>query len=144
MNPLYLSFNLLNMAVSRFGVSLEDDTLKLLDSFVKENHYPNRSQAIRKLIEKNLVEKKWKENSLVAGAISLLYDHHKNNVSKQLNEIQHDYYEWILATQHFHLNHDSCLEIIAVKGPANILTELSDKLIGIKGVQHGDIVMSNV
>ena len=132
------------MAVSRFGVSLEEDTLKLLDSFVKENHYPNRSQAIGKLIEKNLVEKKWKDNSVVGGAISLLYDHHKNNISKQLNEIQHDYYEWILATQHFHLNHDSCLEIIAVKGPANILTELSDKLIGIKGVKHGDIVMSNV
>ena len=132
------------MPVSRFGVSLEEDTLKMLDSFVKENHYPNRSQAIRKLIEKNLVEKKWKDNSVVAGAIILLYDHHKRDVSKKLNDIQHDFHEWILATQHFHLNHDSCLEIIAVKGPADILTELSDKLIGIKGVQHGDIVMSNV
>ena len=142
--PLYLSFNITNMPVSRFGVSLEEDTLKLLDSFVKENHYPNRSQAIGKLIEKNLVEKKWKENSVVAGAITLLYDHHKSNISKKLNDLQHDYHDLILATQHFHLTHDSCLEIIAVKGPANMLTELSDKLIGIKGVQHGDMVMSNV
>jgi len=117
------------MPVSRFGVSLEEDTLKLLDSFVKENHYPNRSQAIRKLIEKNLVEKKWKENSVVAGAIILLYDHHKRDVSKKLNDIQHYFHQWILATQHFHLNHDNCLEIIAVKGPADTLTELSDKLI---------------
>jgi CopG family nickel-responsive transcriptional regulator len=48
----------------------------------------------------------------------------------------------ILSSQHFHLNHDNCLEIIAVKGKANRLTELSDKLIGIKGIIHGKLVMS--
>ncbi len=132
------------MPVSRFGVSLEEDMLKVLDAFVKENHYPNRSQAIRKLIEKNLVEKKWKNNSVVAGAIIMLYDHHKSDVSKKLNAVQHDYFQYILASQHFHLNHDNCLEIIAVKGPADKLTELSDKLIGAKGVKHGDLVMSTV
>ena len=132
------------MPVSRVGVSLEEDMLKVLDAFVKENHYPNRSQAIRKLIEKNLVEKKWKNNSVVAGAIIMLYDHHKSDVSKKLNAVQHDYFQYILASQHFHLNHDNCLEIIAVKGPADKLTELSDKLIGAKGVKHGDLVMSTV
>ena len=130
------------MPVSRFGVSLEGDMLKVLDNFVKENHYPNRSQAIRKLIEKNLVEKKWQNNSIVAGAIIILYDHHKSDISKKLNDVQHDYYLYILATQHFHLGHDNCLEIIAVKGPAKKLVELSDKLIGSKGVTHGDLVMS--
>lgn len=132
------------MPVSRFGVSLEEEALIKLDAFVKENKYPNRSQAIRKLIEKNLVENKWKNNSVVAGAIIMLYDHHKNDISKKLNSIQHDYYQHILATQHFHLNHDSCLEIIAVKGPADKLVELSRKIIGTKGVQHGDLVMSTV
>ena len=50
------------MGLKRFGVSLEDELLKQLNSFVKEDGFANRSQAIRFLIEKNLAEKKWQCN----------------------------------------------------------------------------------
>jgi CopG family nickel-responsive transcriptional regulator len=130
------------MAVSRFGVSLEEDILKALDQFVIENNYPNRSQAIRFLIEKNLAEEKWHCNNIVAGAIVMLFDHHKKEIISKSNDIQHDYFDVILSAQHFHLSHDNCLEIIAVKGEANRLTELSGKLLGIKGIKHGKLIMS--
>ena len=130
------------MSLARFGVSLDEDILKDLDEFVIENKLPNRSQAIRHLVEKNLVEKKWQCNQIVAGAVILLYDHHKGDVTIKSNDIQHEYFNVILSTQHFHLSHENCLEIIAVKGTANRLTELSDKLIGIKGIIHGKLVMS--
>jgi len=132
------------MSLARFGVSLDEDILEALDNFVVENKMPNRSQAIRHLVEKNLVEKKWQCNNIVAGAIVLLYDHHKGDITVRLNEVQHDYFDVILSSQHFHLNHENCLEIIAVKGKAAKLTELSDKLIGVKGVIHGKLVMSRV
>lgn len=130
------------MSLARFGVSLEEDILNALDNFVIENNLPNRSQAIRHLIEKNIAEKKWLCNHVVAGAVVMLYDHHKGDVTNKSNDIQHEYFDVILSSQHFHLNHDNCLEIIAVKGTANILTELSDKLIGIKGIIHGKLIMS--
>lgn len=130
------------MALARFGVSLDEDLLKALDGFVIENSLPNRSQAIRHLVEKNLVEKKWQCNQIVAGAVVLLYDHHKGDITTKSNDIQHEYYDVILSAQHFHLNHDNCLEIIAVKGTSKRLTELSDKLIGMKNIIHGKLVMS--
>ncbi len=130
------------MPLARFGVSLEKDLLEALDSFVIENSLPNRSQAIRHLVEKNLVEKKWQCNQIVAGAIVTVYDHHKGDVTTRSNDLQHEYFDVILSSQHFHLSHETCLEIIAVKGTANRLTELSDKLIGIKGIIHGKLVMS--
>jgi CopG family transcriptional regulator, nickel-responsive regulator len=130
------------MPVTRFGVSLEEELLGALDQYVKENKFPNRSQAIRHLVEKNLVEKKWQCNHIVAGAIVLVFDHHKKEVTNKLTDIQHDFFELILSSQHFHLNHDNCLEIIAVKGEAVKLTELADKLISIKGILHGKLVMS--
>jgi CopG family nickel-responsive transcriptional regulator len=130
------------MSLARFGVSLDKDLLKALDDFVIENSLPNRSQAIRHLVEKNLVEKKWNCNQMVAGAIVMLYDHHKGDVGTKSNDIQHAFFDVILSSQHFHLSHDNCLEIIAVKGTANRLTQLSDKLIGIKGIIHGKLVMS--
>jgi CopG family transcriptional regulator, nickel-responsive regulator len=130
------------MTIARFGVSLDEDILKDLDGFVIDNNFPNRSQAIRHLVERNLIEKKWQCNNIVAGAIVMLYDHHKGDVTTKSNDIQHEYFDVILSSQHFHLSHDNCLEIIAVKGTANRLTELADKLIGIKGIIHGKLVMS--
>jgi CopG family transcriptional regulator, nickel-responsive regulator len=130
------------MTITRFGVSLDEEVLKAFDQYVSENNFANRSQAIKKIFENSLVEKKWRNNQLVAGAVVMLYDHHKGNITSRLNDLQHDYFEVILSTQHFHLSYDNCLEIIAVKGTANILTELADKLIGMKGIIHGKLVMS--
>lgn len=130
------------MTVRRFGVSLDNDVLDMLDSYVENNQFPNRSQAIRHLIEEHTVARKWQCNNEVAGAIVLVYDHHKNDISRMANNIQHDYHHAILSSQHIHLNHDLCLETIAVKGEANMLTDLADKLIALKGVKHGKLVMS--
>jgi CopG family nickel-responsive transcriptional regulator len=131
------------MSVARIGVSLEHDLLAALDKFVHENHFANRSQAIRQLITNNLVEKRWESNEKVAGAISLVYDHHKRDLLSRLAELQHDYHDVILATQHFHLDHDNCLEIIAVKGESAKLSILANKLINLKGIHHGALTMSS-
>jgi CopG family nickel-responsive transcriptional regulator len=130
------------MAIARFGVSLESELLEALDDYVVQNNFPNRSQAIRQLIERNLVERKWQCNHQVAGAITLVYDHHKRDLGRKITDIQHDYFKEILAVQHFHLSHETCMEIIAVKGQASRLTELADKLISQKGIQHGKLVMT--
>ena len=130
------------MSVSRFGVSLESDLLEALDNYVAENNFPNRSQAVRQLIERNIVEKKWQCNHQVAGAITLVYDHHKRDLGRKIIELQHDYHHEILAVQHFHLSHETCMEIVAVKGLAHRLTELADKLISLKGIRHGKLVMT--
>lgn len=55
------------MPLKRFGVSLEDNLLESLDQYVSENGFANRSQAIRFLVEKNVAEKKWQCNHIVAG-----------------------------------------------------------------------------
>lgn len=131
------------MQVKRFGVSLEEELLNSLDDLVSRHHFPNRSQAIRFLIKKNLVEEKWQGNEDVAGAIVLVYDHHKSNLQNQSTDVQHAYHDLILSVQHVHLDHDNCLETIAVKGKAKKLTDLANKLIAIKGIKHGQLVMSD-
>ncbi|MFH1005128.1 MAG: nickel-responsive transcriptional regulator NikR [Bacteroidota bacterium] len=132
------------MSVTRFGVSLEEKLLVALDQYVKGSQFANRSQAIRQLIAKNLVKNKWQGNSIVAGAIILVYDHHKRNLILKSTKIQHDFHNVILSSQHFHVSHSDCFEIIAVKGEASKLISLSKKLIAIKGIQHGELVMSKV
>ncbi|MFW5821753.1 MAG: nickel-responsive transcriptional regulator NikR [Tangfeifania sp.] len=130
------------MSVTRFGVSLDEELLKALDEYVAENLFANRSQAIRHLIEKNLVEKKWKCDNVVAGAVVLVFNHEKTDILTKSSDIQFSYKKHILSTQGFYLNDQNYLQIIAVKGPSKKLTEISDKLISIKGIQHGKLVMS--
>jgi len=130
------------MSVKRFGVSLDEELLEALDSYVLDNRFASRSQAIRHLIEKNLVDEKWKCDNVVAGAVVLVFGIQKKDIIKKSVEIQLKYSEFILSVQGFYLNELNYLEIIAVKGPSKILTEVSEELISIKGIQHGKLVMS--
>jgi len=129
--------------VKRFGVSLEDELLNELDRLVKKQQFPNRSQAIRYLIKKYSIEDEWLEDKDVAGAIVLVYDHHKRDLQTKSTDVQHDYHHLILSVQHVHLDHNNCLETIAVKGKASELKKLGNQLIGIKGVKHGELVMTS-
>jgi CopG family transcriptional regulator, nickel-responsive regulator len=130
------------MTVVRFGVSLDREIMQELDHFVAVNNFPNRSQAVRNLIEKYAVEQKWQCDNQVAGAIVIVYDHHKRNIDHEINEVQHAYHHLILSTQHVHLNHETCLETIVVMGKASELTLLADKIITLKGIHHGKLIMT--
>ncbi len=131
------------MEVKRFGVSLEKDLLTELDRLVSKKQFPNRSQAIRYLIKRFSIEDEWEEDKDVAGAIVLVYDHHKRELQTKSTDIQHNFHDLILSVQHVHLDHHNCLETIAVKGKASKLKSLADKLIAIKGVKHGELVMTS-
>ncbi len=130
------------MSIKRFGVSLDSEYLTELEYLVKRNKFPNRSQAIRFLIEKNMVETKWECNNMVAGIIMLVYDHHKSDICTRLHEIQHQHRELILSVQHVHIDSKNCMESVMVKGQAYQLTELGDKLCSLKGIRHGKLTMT--
>ena len=130
------------MALKRFGVSLEDDLLESLDQYVLENGFSNRSQAIRFLIEKNLAEKKWLCNHIVAGTIIIMYDQGKKEIASKIILIEQDYQDVILSSSQYFITKNFCLHIATVMGEAHRLTDLSDRLTTIKGIKHGKLVMS--
>lgn len=130
------------MAIVRFGVSLEEELLEALDKFTEENLFKNRSQAIRHLINNTLVKEKWDADEILAGSITLVFDHHRRELVNKLTNIQHMYHENVLSSIHFHLEHNYCMEVIAVKGKASHLTRLADSLIAVKGVEHGRLTVT--
>lgn len=126
----------------RFGISLEKELIDKFDRLIHERDYTNRSEAFRDLIRQELIRKQWSEGKEIAGAITLIYDHHKRELVKKLMNIQHDYEHLIVCTQHIHLDHDNCLEIIAVKGSAQRAEKLANILKAVKGVKHGTLSMT--
>ena len=127
----------------RFGISLEKKLLDEFDILIKRKNYSNRSEAFRDLIRQELVKEEWAEGSEVVGAITLVYDHHKRELVNKLTDIQHDFQGTIISTQHIHLDHDNCLELIAVKGAPTEISKLADTLKSVKGVKHGTLSMSS-
>ena len=126
----------------RFGISLDKGLLEKFDRLIKEKNYTNRSEAFRDLIRENLVKAEWKQNKEIVGAITLIYDHHKRELVNKLMDIQHDFGGIIISSQHIHLDHNNCLEIIAVKGSSEDAQKLADSLKSAKGVRHGTLSMS--
>ncbi len=126
----------------RFGVSLEKDLLSKFDQRIRSRNYTNRSEAIRDLIREGLVKNEWRQGKVVTGSINLVYDHHKRRLLNYLTDIQHEFHDDILSTQHIHLDHNNCLEIIVVKGAPRNIESLYGKLNSVKGVKHASFAMS--
>ncbi len=126
----------------RFGVSLEKELLVKFDQRRKSRNYTNRSEAIRDLIRADLVKAEWQEDRDIAGAITLIYDHHKRELLNKIIDIQHDFQNIIISTQHIHLDHNNCLEIVALRGTSHDARRLFDTLKSIKGIKHETLSMS--
>lgn len=129
--------------IIRFGVSLEKKLLERFDQLIRAKKYTNRSEALRDLIRQEMVKKEWDEDWEVAGAITFIYDHHQRDLMNRVTDIQHDYQKNIISTQHIHLDHDNCLEIVAVKGRAREVQKLADALKSTKGVRHGTLSITS-
>ena len=128
--------------IIRFRISLSSDLSKRFDVRLRKKGYSNRSEAIRDLIRQDLVIEEWLEGSDVAGAITLIYDHHKRELLNKIADIQHDFQKIIVSAQHIHLDHRNCLEIIAVKGDSAKVNKLANMLKAINGVKHSTLSMS--
>ena len=123
--------------VVRFSVSIEKRLIEQFDALCRERGWSNRSEAIRDAIRRDLVRREWDAGEEVAGVITLLYDHHRPGVSDRLTEIQHHALDTVVSTTHVHVDERTCLEVVIVKGEARAIERLADRLIGLKGVEHG-------
>jgi CopG family transcriptional regulator, nickel-responsive regulator len=128
----------------RFSISIPGSLAKQLDRMVSQKGYDNRSLAVADMIRAHLVEHQQQfGDKEIAGTITLLYDHHKQHVQAALTDIQHDHHEVIIATLHAHLDHENCLEILAVRGKAAVIKRIADELIAAKGVKHGKLTVTS-
>lgn len=128
----------------RFGVSMDKALVDRFDRLIEGEGYGNRSEAIRDLIRQRLVEEQWEEEEEVCGGILLVYDHHKHHLTEKITEIQHRFYKLVISTQHIHMDHDNCMEIISVRGRAKELHKFFNKLRATTGIKQCDIIRASV
>ena len=127
----------------RTGVSLDQDLLKKFDAAIAKKGYQNRSEAIRDLIRDQLVAEEVNANKVVAATLTIVYDHHRPNLTEKLVEAQHHAGGKVLAATHVHLDHHNCLEVVIMKGRGGELSDLANKILSLRGVKHGQLVVTS-
>lgn len=127
----------------RFSVSMDEKLLAQFDEYLGRRGYSNRSEAVRDLIRKVLVNEEWEQDSDVVGVVTLVYNHHQPQLQEKITDLQHEYHHQITSTTHVHMDHDNCLEVTIVKGRASMVRELAEKLIALRGVKNGNLTMSS-
>jgi len=129
--------------ITRFGVSIEPDLLNKFDAIIKRKGYTNRSEAIRDIVRKNLIIENISNSSAeVIGTLTMIYDHHSGKLTQKLLEIQHNNHNEILTTTHIHIDHNNCLEVLVLKGKAGSIQKLADTIKALKGIKHGELVIT--
>jgi len=128
----------------RFGVSISAHLLGQFDRLISQKGYVNRSEAIRDLIRKHLVEHEWEQGDKeTLGTLTLLYNHHVRELPDRLEHLQHEHYHRIISTMHVHVDEQNCLEVVVLRGKPAEIRSLSDSILGVKGVKHGQLVMTS-
>jgi CopG family nickel-responsive transcriptional regulator len=122
----------------RFGVAMEGSLLAELDRLVEERG-ATRSEVLRDLVRSEVTRSRAKSKVRAVGTLTMVYDHHVRELTEKLTEIQHELGDKVRSTLHVHLDHDLCLEVIVLRGRADELQGVADRLLATKGVLQGGL-----
>jgi CopG family nickel-responsive transcriptional regulator len=132
------------MALERITITIEDELLERFEGLLERRDLGNRSEAIRDLIRRALIDDEIAQGDADAVAsLTLIYDHAQRELSERLVEAGHAHHARVLSTLHVHLDQRLCLEVQVLQGSPGELRSYADRLIGLRGVKHGELVLSS-
>jgi len=128
----------------RLSLSIEKPLLDRLEKMVRRSGYTNRSEFVRDMVRRQIVEEQWRSDREALGTVTLIYDHHQRRLSEKLTGLQHHYHNMVLVTTHVHLDEHLCAEVLIVKARAGKIREIADLLRQQKGVLHAALSLSSI
>lgn len=133
-----------HVTLERITIAIDGELLESFEELLDRRSLGNRSEAIRDLIRRKLVEDEIEhgEGEAVA-SLTLLYDHEQRELAERLVEAGHAHRARVLSTLHVHLDHRLCLEVQILQGEPAVLRRYADRLLGLRGVKHGELVLSS-
>ena len=129
--------------IARVSLTLTRDLLNELDRALKAQRYASRSEAIRDALRDFLVNYRWRSElkGEQLGAVFVVYEHDVRGLTDALMDIQHENAGIISAVQHLHVDAKNCLETLIVKGAAEKIRKLVDRLGALRGVKQAKLVV---
>ncbi len=130
----------------RFSVAMPEDLLMRFDKLVaRRGLAKNRSEVVRDLVRDALdADECGIPGTDVMATLTIVYNHHESDVQDKLTVIQHSYLQMVVSTTHVHMDGDSCLEVMILKGEASEVQDFANLVFGVKGVKNGGLVTTAI
>ena len=128
--------------MQRITVSLDDDVTDLIDGYMARHGIANRSEALRDLVRAAAAQEHRAdpgEGAFCVASLTYAYDPHRRDLSTRIHALHQDRHDLTVATMHVHLDHETCLEVVALKGAVRPVQELASEVLRERGVRHGNL-----
>ncbi len=124
----------------RLTISMDNALADAFDQRVAEKRYGNRSEAFRDLLRDDLDKARLRvgDAKFCVGVLSYVYNHQERELPRRLTTMQHGQHDVTIATLHAHLDHESCIESVILRGPTAAVLAFAQAVIAEKGVRHGE------
>jgi CopG family transcriptional regulator, nickel-responsive regulator len=134
---------------TQFNVCIDEILLKEFDRLIEQKRFINRAEATRSLIRDSLyrtvrecVNNVDNDGKEMVGTVTLLYNRQGRAVSEKLSRYKDAHSNRIITCQNIHLDDRNSLEILVIRGEAQTVSRIADELIHIRGIRHGNLVMT--
>jgi CopG family nickel-responsive transcriptional regulator len=127
--------------MQRITLSVDDDLAAALDRHMRQRRYASRSEALRDILRDVQARQQLDEegSGFCIATLAYIYDHETRDLARRLTEAQHKHHDLQVATLRVQLDHESCLEVSVLRGPAEAVRALADNTVSQRGVRHGHL-----
>ena len=125
----------------RITISVDDSLAVQFDELIARHGYENRSEAFRDLVRGRLAQE-YKTAPLAGyciASLSYVYNHHERELASRLAALHHDHHDLCVSSMQVYMDHDDCLQTLALRGPYKDVAAFADSLVAQSGVRHGNI-----
>lgn len=125
--------------MDRFTISLDERLAAEFDALMRARGYGNRSEAVRDLLRSRIEGERLARDAAPysVGCLSYVYDHHERELTERLTVLAHDHHDLVVSATHAHLDHETCMETVILRGRTRAVREFADAVIAERGVRHG-------
>ncbi|MBD3785596.1 MAG: nickel-responsive transcriptional regulator NikR [Sphingomonadales bacterium] len=128
--------------MKRITITLSDEIAAALDSYMTESGAQNRSEAIRDLVRRAMLDRvQGPEQAECLGVLSYTVDQSTRNLGARLAQRRLDAHDRHVAALSIPLDHTTALEIEVTRGPLGEVGPAAEALFLERGVQHGHLAL---
>ncbi len=132
--------------MERITMAIDEALAKEFDALIAKRGYASRSEAMRDLLRREIEANRvrYEAKSYCVASLSYVYNHHVRDLAERLTGAQHEHHDLVVATMHVHLDHEHCLETVALKGPTAAVRSFAQRIEAERGVRHTQINLITV
>lgn len=126
--------------IDRFSVSLDTELLAAFDTHIAARGYGNRSEAVRDMIRDLLVESRLSAgDEVVSAVLTAVCDHREAESAQRLRDCLAASGSLVVGRLHVPIDAHRESMALCLKGPADRVRSLSDRIQAMRGITHAQL-----